>query len=68
MSEPVVKRTVLTVSRTVNCGRVPNATLVLECDNIKITIQPDKLQRYDIAELLHGGGAGTVQLPCQLEQ
>ena len=46
--------------------RGSNPDLIIEVDNIKITISRlDKLQRYNLVNLIHGGIA-KLELPCEL--
>ena len=46
--------------------RGSNPDLVIEVDGIKITIpRLDKLQRYNLGSVLHGG-ISKVELPCEL--
>ena len=64
MSEASERQSILSITRAVYRGT--NASFFMECDGIRILIQPNKLQKYTITELLYGGGPATIHLPCQL--
>lgn len=53
---------ILTITRKMYRDGDPK--FILKCDGIEIAIRPDRSQRYDLTELIHGGGSGEVQLPC----
>jgi hypothetical protein len=59
-----MKKTIVTIKRT--DYKSPNSKITIECEGIKIDFYPDRLQKYDITDLLHGGKQ-EVQLPCDLD-
>ena len=60
----IERQNILTITR--KNFRGADSEFVLVCEGVQIVIQPTRTQRYDLMEMMHGGGTAGVALPCNL--